>query len=717
MFGIRIYACTISLVCIFILSGCRGGDGTEGVPEELLDFVATPDPKQFLQFLNQPSDQFQVSNRAGLDELNQNFEEFPTAYYNTIDPDDTRTTLEDWQLANGFLTMIGNQAFVPECDTIKNCCVPQMEVTNQCEVISTHVTFRDTKDLGYGRDMYMRQYTDQSDRSGDVAIYVRNFKVDEIEGLPYGPLNLEALILEDNHWQFGVNAIEFSTYPYGANEPSTDTISACVSDPQSQQCAGLRNRKFAKFYNYSGDGRLDAGARQVAVDLDDRGVQRPMPVPCITCHGGRGTTVVTGEGEQSLALLPTLHNQLPGDLQANLVPIEVDTLQFSTATGFRKEDNEAGLLAINRAILSTYNEHQRFLNSYLGSNSGYWDPSFAIELAAGRLLDSNTGENSFDANFVPTGWEGEVPELFTDFVAPHCITCHALQGSGVNPSLTFQSSNTFQNFSSAIDHLVFQSGRMPLSLWNYREFWDFKDPATLAAALQLDDRLQNDTVIRPGAPIARISAPSVEAKTAVDIVLHGGGSSFAERFEWSISPSNASISADGPIATITLPSPDIVSDAYTVTLRVSNASNSCEESAGQCQQQWTIEMSEEFPLDPKLCSAEANEAAEVSTVIGQNCARCHASSNPPATLAMPAIFDDACAANITEAERNNRYRNLLTRVNLQSPLDSLLIRKPTGGASVDGEEAITGYHGGNVVLTMDREISTLINWINRGAQR
>ncbi len=690
------------------LSACRGGDGTDGVDPDVADFVDTPDPDRFIQYLNvEPG----VPASGVADGEIDNFNDFPAAYYNTIDPDATRTTLDDWKVANGFLVSSGDELVAPACDAVENCCVPQMPITAQCRVVSTNVMFRDTKDLGYGRDMHMR-HTRLGEDSGQVAIFVRNFAVDSIEGLPYGPLNLEALIEGDVHWQFGVNAIEFSTYPYGAGEPSSSVVDnhpECVADATSASCLALADRKFAKFYNFAGDGRLDAGARQRRADLDQRGVQ-PMPTSCLTCHGGRGTTVVNRGADGALGLEPTLHNELPGDVQAQLQTIETQTLQFSDTAGFRREDNEAGLRAINEAVLASYREHEQFLAARSAASTGYWDPTFAIALLEGRLADGS----SFDSTHTPLDWASQPADLYTNFIGPHCHTCHALQGSEVNDSVAFTSAAAMQNFSARIDHLMFDQGLMPLGLWNYREFWDLKEPVSFASALGLSDRVQNEAVIRPGRPVASIAAPLVEAASVSSILVNGSGSAFADTFEWSVTPASASIVANGSQAEIMLPaSPEA---EYTVTLRVSNRQVSCQTGAA-CEQSVTIALNQTEPLVADFCASGG-----VNDTIQANCSSCH---NPqtPLNPALPVVYPDACDAAIDANIASLRYRNLLTRVDLTSPLDSLLLRKPTNGAArIDAiaESAIGGYHaGGAVFMNNDagqRNISTLINWINRGAE-
>lgn len=699
-------ASALAIVAVAVLASCRGGDGTEGVDPELVDFIETPDPDRFLQFLNRRPGE----TADAVDGIN-NFTDFPVAYYNTIDPQSTRTTFDDWKLENGFLIATEQGLVAPACDAVSNCCVPQIPVTAQCEVVSTNVRFRDTKDLGYGRDMFLR-HTLQGESAGQVSIFVRNFAVDSIEGLPYGPLNLEALIREESQLQFGVNAIEFSTYPYGVGEPSNGValnLPDCVADPTSVACQALQTRKFAKFYNFAGDGRVDAGAIQTEVDLDTRSTL-PMPSACITCHGGRGGTVVSSNADGTLGLEPTLHNELPGDLQAHLQTIEVDTLQFSSAVGFRRQDNIAGLRLINEAVLASYREHQTNVaaRDSGSANSGYWNPEQAISLLEGRLLAAD----GFDATHVPVGWQTEPDELFINFVGPHCQTCHVLQGSYANPSLAFGTSNTFQSYSERIEHLVFEDGLMPLGLWNYREFWDFKEPLPVVDFLGLN-RVENGELIKPGRPVARIAAPLVESPGVSSILINGNGSAFADTYEWEVSPADATIEGSG--ARVELRLPQSPASEYTVTLRASNGQFECVAGSGdRCEQSVNIALTEATALDASLCGASG-----VNNLLQNSCQTCH---NPqtPLIKAIPVVFANACVG--TESDEVN-YRNLLTRVDLDNPLDSLLLRKPLNGATrVTAEEfstsTIEGYHAGALRFfgsSGQRDISTLINWINHGA--
>src|SRR5262249_17818467 len=143
-----LYDVILVISFMVLLLGCSNGGNNNSPSAEVT--LSTPD--SFLQFFNQYDD-------PGLGAVI-----YAQAYYATIDPADKRDTL------NKFISRHTNDG----SDWI-------------------HVIFRDTKDLGYGRDMYMREHTNEKG-CPEIAFYVRNFVVAPVPGFDYGPLNLEAAI-------------------------------------------------------------------------------------------------------------------------------------------------------------------------------------------------------------------------------------------------------------------------------------------------------------------------------------------------------------------------------------------------------------------------------------------------------------------------------------------------------------------------------------------
>ena len=656
----------LAILVVSALSiACRSSDETD-ISEPR--FPETLDPDVFARFLNPLPG---VPRDGVADGEIDNVNDFPEAYYNTIDPDSTRDTFRKWQEANGFLNADGTVADCP---------------ASSCR--QTHVKFRDTKDLGYGRNMFMRWNT----VTGDIAVYVENFQVDAVPGVPYGPLNLEALIRGDRQWNFGVNAIEFSGFP----------------------AIGAGARKFTKFYNFAGDGKRAngvSGTQQHFVDLDNRGL-KPMPVSCIVCHGGRGNTLVYEASDGRKLLAPTLVGGIAGDVQAQMQTIELDTLQFANEAGFTEQENAEGIRLINQAVLESYE-----YRSTEFTGDGDWSADLAIETLRGRYAgDVSNPANAYDAGFVPDGWSSD-QNLYRTLIAPNCQVCHALRGTQSTDADAFPSLDGFRSYAERVDHLIYEQGKMPLGLLNYADFWDRsdKDPATLATALNLVDRIGSDQkAIRPGAPVAQISAaPRVTGLDAggvsLDIPISGSGSAFADAGtqRWTVTPSDtASVEPAGPAGDATLR----VSAAgpYTLTLTVDGVHGGSD----SVSQEIDVVSTTTAGAPPPALDIRFFGTRSIQHVLEANCTNCHA---PGGFSSMPVHFT---ACNSDDFNGNEfLYRSVLARVNFDSPLDSLFLRKPTNGSTDPTDRAgtaISGYHGGGNVLN-DAEYSLILSWILNGA--
>lgn len=660
----------VLIVASVALVGCRGADDTDIVESK---FPVTNNPDVFAQFLN-PLPAVPEGGVA-VGEID-NVATFPEAYYNTIDPDDTRDTFLKWQIANGFTNDDGSTVVCNDPDT--------------CVLVN--VKFRDTKDLGYGRNMFMRQ----NPLTGDVAVYVENFQVDAVPGVPYGPLNFEALVENDRDWNFGVNAIEFSAFPGNGN-------------------------KFTKFYNFAGDGiRANdaAGTQQHFVDLDGRG-DKPMPTTCIVCHGGRGETLVYEAADGQLKVAPSLVGGIAGDVQAHLQTIEFDTLQFADEPGFRKEDAEDGIRLINQAILSTYVHRQE---QFLGD--GDWNADLAIEIMNGRYAGNlSDSANRYNEDFVPQGW-ADSQDLYRTLMGPNCMVCHALRGTNINASGAFVTSGTFQNYAARVDHLIYEQGKMPLGLLNYSNFWESadKDPATMAVALRLSSRVDaSQRAIRPGAPVAVISAPPIATGldaqgVSLDIAITGSGSAFAltTGHRWSVAPDTASVTSIGVAGDAVLRAS--LPDTYTLTLTVDGVNGGSSTSAQ------TVRVLAENAVGAPLPGSDINYFGvgginELVSSAANGCLNCHV---PGRNTSLPVHFTACQSADINGNEF--LYRSVLARVNFESPLDSLFLRKPSNG-STDPDDRfnsqISGYHAGGYALPNDEagdtDYSKILSWIINGA--
>ena len=212
-----------------VLTGCSKSNSSDPATAP----VGSSDTNRFWIFPNPGRDP-----ATGL--FTTNVASYAQAYYDAIDPNDSRATLNGFRTTNGFGTTVAG--------------------VEEIEII-----FRDVNDLGYGRKMTVR-FTNSGYAGWPgthwVAVHVGNYQVTPFAGLDYSTLNLEAAINANPNFHVGTNAIEYTTAPNGL--------------------------KFAKFYTYD----PDTGARLDTVNLDGRGA-KAMPSVCVNCHGGRADPLLT----------------------------------------------------------------------------------------------------------------------------------------------------------------------------------------------------------------------------------------------------------------------------------------------------------------------------------------------------------------------------------------------------------------------------------------
>lgn len=620
----------------FFLIGCEEKGDTEiqasALPREV--------PDHFLRFLNDSGINDEVMTV-----------EYSNAYYDAVDPLDRRTTLEGWKAANDF-------DLCSEDD-------PDHQLV--------HVVFRDTKDLGYGRNMTACRHND-----GRVAVFVNNYVVKVLPGDPtnYGPLNLEAAIREDQAHLAGTNAIEFS--PVDGGDP---------------------DRFAAKFYTFAPN-----GDRNVEADLDGRGA-KPVPQPCLVCHGTR-LMPLTDEGDlPEEAIFTAKMNQL-----------EVDSFEYSSVhAGFTREALEEGLREINGFVRDTYAE----MNSYCDANlnPGCWYGEFALDLVEGRY-DGNLDvpDTVFNEDFVPEGWQ-ESPErpagvslLFTRVIQPHCAACHSLRGTRVaennfsslrqGSAINFESYEKFIGYSDIVNDYVFLRGVMPLSLRNYEKFWEDRDgaPAILASFIPEFDRYDDDgRVIVPGMPYAN---PGADRIVTTPTTLSAAGSLFARSYQWELI--SQPLASDASLVTPTAEQTQFTADTdgdYVVRLTATNL-------RGTDVREITVTVDNALSVISKSPDALRFDVDILPLMqvadqpgVATRCVFCHDPESNTDYEGIPVAY----------TSDEDLFANVLARVDLDDPENSILVRKPT-----------RIQHGGGVVIDRETEQGALVynrilNWIRNGA--
>jgi len=578
-----------------------------------------------------------------------NSPEYAKAYYSAVDESESRTTLANWKSHNGF-----------------------------DEGFDHHVIFRDSKDLGYGRDMYAR-----INDNGSLAFFVNNFVLALGKGNPanYGPLNLLAAVDQNMDYLLGSNAIELS--PIDENDDQSDLI--------------------LKFFTFSAPDENGEQVRIESADLDGRGIKH-MPGMCQVCHGA---TLLPLNADGSFNLL-TLKS-------AKLNQLEVDSFEFMETGVYSKTNQQPAIKTLNQAI------HDSFatLATRDSFEPGFWDSSFAQLVAQGRYGGDGFISDEFVEADIPTGWQqtSNRPEgveiLYKQVVEPHCISCHSLRGfnagndqdldevlvnglvTQTGNSINFSSYEKFIGYSDLIIDYVYRRGAMPLSLRNYEQFWgkDSEAPNLLAGFLPGFDVVNElGLVQQAGNAVARAGQ---DRSARSPVLLVGSGSYFANTFSWQVlsAPVNSVYSIENSQSSLATLNADTDGE-YLVQLTVDNSRAQPHTS--------TFTLTLDSTLNKH--GSHLNFADDIAPLLQttlynqRTCQSCHYSESD--IEGIPVYYD---SGNL------NVYWDVRARVDFNDPDNSILIRKPT-----------RLQHGGGVRLDLASELgrsvySVFMDWIAHGA--
>jgi mono/diheme cytochrome c family protein len=678
----RIFHASLSLVLLFaaIASGCGGsGDEYDGLDSDP-DVLATPD--LYLRYFNQ--------QQGDLDDSS-----YTRAYHAAVDPGNARGRLQDYLALHGLDT--------PD----------------------VHVIFRDTKDLGYGRDMYMSSYPNPDCGGQVIAFYVRNFSVQIVEGFAYGPVNLEAAIEANLDHHVGTNAIEF-----GTGRTTGGASDVCSPEPMT------------RFFTFEPD-----GTRRERVDLDGRGA-KAMPQPCVSCHGGR-LRPLDRNGD-----FTAVHAEDPaaqiGDVKARLQAFEVDTFQYSDTPGYRRSDVEEGLRKLNAAIYCTYpgsaghaacDDHGGGIAAQ--ANQGEWSGDFAREMMLGWYGQAlETVGSKFDGEYIPDGWKpsaGGPPTgadvLFTKVVGPNCFVCHGKQGVQLGSNedvvngkdLDFKTWDKFISYADDIERLVFDEGRMPLGLLNYQTFWGDPQKADLLASFiapYVTDSTgfearrtdANGAIIPPGRIVARAGPDRVTRPDAA-ITLDAQASLFADSFSWELvsSPPASSVTISSPNTSRTDFSADTDGDyELRLTARSSTSGSGKTDTLA-------IKVDSGLTTSPRALTFYTDITSEFALArpnagSGRSCDSCHQETGGIAGVPMWWTEDATQPFTVPPSGTPSLglYELAMTRVIPGNVEDSLLLKKPSGwhhyGHQVDGfDTSLPVGAAGRASYDL------IVNWISEGA--
>jgi hypothetical protein len=312
-------------------------------------------------------------------------------------------------------------------------------------------------------------------------------------------------------------------------------------------------------------------------------------------------------------------------------------------------------------------------------------------------------------------------QLYRDVVSVHCIICHARQGTDLGPDfdpnhqgqdIDFETWEKFVSYRDRIAPLVFDEGRMPLSLVNYKMFWaDPTKPALLASSItsqypDLQTKYFNadGSIKQPGRPIAHAGIDRFVPPNT-PLTLDGGSSLFASQFRWEVmnSPPNSSPT----LAQATSLTPVFTTDTvgmYELKLTASNDNGINDTS--------TITVNVDAgATDPSLITF-----TNVKQYLQQpgHCMSCHSQSG---ISGIPVWFTDMQPASSSLS----LYQQVRARVNLADVPNSLLLTKPSGLLTKPSDSH--HYGGPRSDFDLSRPVGSperkgydlFVNWIYAGA--
>ena len=437
-----------------------------------------------------------------------------------------------------------------------------------------HARYVNNYDLGFGRDMYVRE-----DGSGNLYSYVVNHP------------SLESLIKGSG--EFATVVMEYSAAPTGR----CDAPGASATD------------KIVKFYAYSPDSASGEMVRTLSQNFDGRG-ERFLPGVCTACHDGDinlirdfGPIDPVSRATRVLADIPATST----DLDATFMPWDLDSLLYAKAVDTRRvdpslnagefsaaqldaasfESQQDDLRSMNEAVLATYlpaagaspeertetlerfEAPIRLIHRWYGTTT--IPEAEAIDDASNTpAVITDLGTNDFsEPPMAPMGWAGE-DDLYENVFARNCRMCHTQQN---NLNLNFDTYNEFIGVGpmegggdyvsgGTLEQYVFQRGIMPAARLTYDRFWvDFNDDESAAEKLRTHigglGMSPMEPAGTPGNPAAVVrvanGANTFDSFDAVSMIseinaddnngflipttvtLDGSASSFADTFQWTVS--------------------------------------------------------------------------------------------------------------------------------------------------------------------------------------
>jgi hypothetical protein len=447
-----------------------------------------------------------------------------TAYYNAIDPNQTKRTFTQWLVIAGFIGQESDwRSYGTQDIRIGQPGVYGPNIVNA----DAHVIVLNAADLGFVRNQFIRCKPSCSAKNPIIYTYLENYPVAPfaVGGSNFGsggssfPTQTEAS-----------NAIQSAiTRPLGVLNVATGTgdgslcagSSMCVeriADVAFEWSAGETAKPgsstrfgqlFAYIFSHDGNGInetiafpqaaegksvlggvpiLDYSTGQpraiqhgdpFAPNLDGLGFKQ-MPGVCLVCHGGKPSNLT------STGAYPRGGNIS----EFRLLPLDNRNLMFASSGNLSLGSQEAQIKVYNQVVLLTVAaQPQR-------DDQGVVRPPHLAEVIRGWYStggnysnDTSMSSNTQNGSWVPRGWReppnGTAPagseKLYGDVVGPSCRSCHFNR----ELSLDFGTAANFHQESDLLQLALLAECKqnnpdpkakfMPLAHLTFERFWEASD--------------------------------------------------------------------------------------------------------------------------------------------------------------------------------------------------------------------------------------------------
>ncbi|MCF6252838.1 MAG: hypothetical protein L3J75_16450, partial [Methylococcaceae bacterium] len=597
------------------------------------------------------------------------------AYYQTVDPNNQRTTLAEWKALNGFVEPLPNTT------------------AGLAAMGISHALYRNATDLGFVRNVYMRVKA-----NGDVVALLENY-----------PSFNRTLDQSADEITAGCN-VPFSAAWPKAQRCTSGGIDAFEKRDLSGMLASVvmeysavtpGGPKFTQFYGYGND-----GSRVSALDLIGRGKDEASPQLCAVCHGGNPG----GINETGRFVPPDLAyvGAEEGNFGAGFLPFDPDLYEYHDPGGagatigsgaYSRANQEGFFKELNRLVLTT-------------------NPTPAArELVEGWYGGAGL-PGPFDGQFVPAGWSLNIEDttFYKTVIGAYCRACHiqrAFPESTLNfnaqiSQMDFNAANDLKGLFNQVGSTVLSRTTMPLALVTYDKFW--KDDVAVtnligylsshfpAVIPQVDDGLGNLVAVMPGTPIA-IPGSYVDQVVGIPLQLDGSRSLSADNYSWSVNPASGVTLINETTATpiLTASNPGF----YTVTLSVSN--NEVKNSSGVITRpaETSIPVSIKINVSDSPFQHVTFDATIKNSATIARCTKCHSIPDEASFRTFEFLGDLLKQTKLREYAYVNG--NFIPRLLFKQ---AGLLADHTVGEGV--------HTGGKIVHENEAYFSLLKNWIDDG---